>query len=134
LKTNPITYKLVEYDETTIEGSFYEQELQNTQTSIIFQLDAVLKSRTRKGVKEHYVHWFGWDKKYDYNFTTTIVVVKFYSNRGIKTRTHHTRSISSFRESAGVTFFSSSLGVWQEPSRQEPGNEPGGQHSQKDYL
>jgi hypothetical protein len=26
------------------------------------------------------------------------------------------------------------LGVWQEPSRQEPGNEPRGQHSQKDYL
>ena len=31
----------------------------------VFQLDAVLKSRTRKGVKEHFVHWFGWDKKYD---------------------------------------------------------------------
>ena len=65
LKTNPITYKLVEYDDTKIEGSFYEQELQKTHTSIIFQLDAVLKSRTRKGVKDHFVHWFGWDKKYD---------------------------------------------------------------------
>ena len=65
LNTLPVTYKLVEYDDSPIEGSFYEQEIQKTQTSIIFQLDAVLKTRTRKGKKEHFVHWFGWDKKYD---------------------------------------------------------------------
>jgi L-rhamnose mutarotase len=65
LKTIPVTYKLVEYDNTSIEGSFYEAEIQKTQTSIIFQLDAVLKSRTRKKVKEHFVHWFGWSDKYD---------------------------------------------------------------------
>jgi len=65
LNTTPVTYKLVEYDGSAIEGSFYEQELQKSTTSIIFQLDAVLKSRTRKGIKEHFVHWLGWDKKYD---------------------------------------------------------------------
>ena len=65
LNTTPVTYKLVEYDGSAIEGSFYEQELQKSTTSIIFQLDAVLKSRTRKGIKEHFVHWLGWDEKYD---------------------------------------------------------------------
>ena len=49
-----VTY--VEYDNSPTEGSFYEQEIQKTQTSIISQLDAVLKTRTRKGKKEHFVH------------------------------------------------------------------------------
>ena len=65
MDTKPITYKLTEYDGTPIEGSFYEPELQYTDTKLIFQLDAVLKERTVKGKKEHYVHWFGWPKKYD---------------------------------------------------------------------
>jgi hypothetical protein len=65
LDTEPVTYKIKEYDDTLIEGSFYTQELQKVDTNIIFQLDAVLKTRTKKGKKEHFVHWFGWGSKYD---------------------------------------------------------------------
>lgn len=63
--TDPIVYSITEYDGSEIEGNFYTQELQKVTTSVIFQLDAVLKTRTKKGKKEHYVHWFGWNKKYD---------------------------------------------------------------------
>lgn len=65
LETKPNTYKIVEYDGTEVEGSFYEQELQKTNAKDVFKLDAVLKKRTRNKKVEHLVHWYGWPKKYD---------------------------------------------------------------------
>lgn len=63
--TDPVTYNITEYDGSLIEGSFYTEELQKVNTPIIFQLDAVLKTRTKNKKKEHYVHYFGWPNKYN---------------------------------------------------------------------
>jgi hypothetical protein len=63
--TEPVVYSITEYDGSAIEGNFYTQELQKVSTDVIFQLDGVMKTRTVKGKKEHYVHFFQWPKKYD---------------------------------------------------------------------
>ena len=65
LETKPITYKIVEYDGSPIEGSFYEQELQKTNETDSFLIDKVLETRTKKGKKEHLVSWLGWPEKYN---------------------------------------------------------------------
>jgi hypothetical protein len=39
--------------------------LQKVKTDVLFQLDGVMKTRTRNKKKEHFVHWFGWGSKYD---------------------------------------------------------------------
>lgn len=64
-RTTPITYKLDEYDGTPIEGSFYAQELQKTNNPDFFEVEKVLKTRTRRGVKEEYVKFLGWGSKYN---------------------------------------------------------------------
>jgi len=64
-KTSPITYKIVEYDGTPIEGSFYEQELLKTEYMNIFEVEKILKKRKNKGKTQYYVKWLGWDEKYD---------------------------------------------------------------------
>jgi hypothetical protein len=65
LLTKPVTCKIIEYDKTPIEGSFYEQELQKTENKNEFLIDKVLKTRKVKGKTEHLVHWLGWGNKYD---------------------------------------------------------------------
>jgi hypothetical protein len=63
--TVPVVYSIIEYDGSPIEGNFYTQELQKVKTDVLFQLDGVMKTRTRNKKKEHFVHWFGWGSKYD---------------------------------------------------------------------
>jgi hypothetical protein len=61
----PFTYKVVEYDDSPIEGSFYENELQKTKLEKFFLIDKVIKTKTVKGKKQAFVSWVGWDKKYN---------------------------------------------------------------------
>lgn len=62
-KPGPVaTYKVSEYDETPIEGTFYEQDVQKVTVpdKALFRIEKVLK-RTKDKV---YVHWSGWSAKY----------------------------------------------------------------------
>lgn len=60
-----MVYSIIEYDGEPIEGNFYTQELQKVTTDVLFQLDGVIKTRTKNKKKEYYVHFYGWPKKYD---------------------------------------------------------------------
>ena len=57
------TYKVEEWDGTTVEGTFYTQDLQKVtmEDDNLFRIDKIVK---RKGDKV-LVHWKGWPVKYD---------------------------------------------------------------------
>lgn len=59
LPTEPITYRLVDLDDETIKGCFYEHEILKTEKKDISQL-SVEKILKRKG-NEVFVKWLGFD-------------------------------------------------------------------------
>jgi L-rhamnose mutarotase len=61
----PITYKISEWDNTPVEGNFYEQELQKTNLTDTFLVEKVLKKRKRKNINEVFVKWMGYNEKYN---------------------------------------------------------------------
>lgn len=61
LKTVPWTYKIKDFKNNIIEGSFYESELQKTQQKDgDYLVETILKTRKRKGKKEVLVKWLGY--------------------------------------------------------------------------
>ena len=63
--TQPICYKLKDFADEPVKGTFYSQQLQPTSASI-YRIDKILKKRTtKKGVKECLVRWANWDPKFD---------------------------------------------------------------------
>ena len=62
LLTNPITYRIKDFDDKLIEGTFYEQELQKSKQveENIFRVEKMLRTRTRNGRKEVLVKWAGY--------------------------------------------------------------------------
>ena len=61
-------YRLKDWNNKSIEGRFYEQELQKVDIpsgdDAVYKIEIFLKRRTRKGVKEVFVHWAGWHKQF----------------------------------------------------------------------
>lgn len=60
-KTNPITYKLIDYKREPIDGAFYEFEMLKVKNPDIYLIDEILK---RKGNKL-YVKWLGFDNTHN---------------------------------------------------------------------
>lgn len=58
-------YKLKDYRDEDVQGSFYEQELQQVDMPEVFRIEKVLKTRKVKGKKQHLVRWAGWPPQYD---------------------------------------------------------------------
>jgi len=54
-RTNSIIYKITDYNDKEIQGTFYEQELQNS-TQEVFRIDKVVK----KGKTNSLVKWKGY--------------------------------------------------------------------------
>ena len=50
-----------------IDGHFYEEELQALTKDIqsVYKIEQVLKTRIRQAVKEFFVKWLGWPKKFN---------------------------------------------------------------------
>jgi hypothetical protein len=63
--TSPTTYSLVDWNNETIEGRFYEAELQKVIDKGEYRIEKVVKTRTSKGKKEALVKWFGWPEKFN---------------------------------------------------------------------
>jgi hypothetical protein len=61
------TYRLKDWNNEGIEGSFYTSELQkvNVDEQTSYNIEKILKTRTRRGKKEHLVRWQHWGPKYD---------------------------------------------------------------------
>ncbi|KAL3081100.1 hypothetical protein niasHS_011925 [Heterodera schachtii] len=62
--THPHSYRIRDLNGEDIKGIFYDKELVKTTENGTFRAE-VLKSRTRNGVKEHFVRWVGLSDKYN---------------------------------------------------------------------
>ena len=58
--TTPVTYKIIDYNNEEIEGTFYEQELQKS-TQEVFRIEKVIK----KGKNKSLVKWLGYPDKFN---------------------------------------------------------------------
>jgi len=58
--TDPITYKIVDYKNEEIKGSFYEQELQKA-TQELFRIEKIIKKKGNKSL----VKWLGYPDKFN---------------------------------------------------------------------
>ena len=67
LRRIPSVYRLREYDETMLGGTFYERELQRVQQSEadLFRIEKILKARGKGKNEQYLVRWSGWPSKYD---------------------------------------------------------------------
>ena len=60
------TYKIKDYAGESIDGTFYEEELQKVTPNEYYKVEKILKSRKIKGrPKEVLVRWLHWPPKYD---------------------------------------------------------------------
>ena len=59
----PITYKIREWDDTPVQGTFYEQDLQKVTLSDddLFRVEKIIKRQKGRVL----VRWKGWPAKYD---------------------------------------------------------------------
>ena len=60
-------YKVVDWYDRPIRGTFYQKELQKVAVSDddIFKIEKVIKYKGRGNKREALVHWLGWSKKFD---------------------------------------------------------------------
>jgi hypothetical protein len=60
-------YKLKDYQGRDIDGSFYAQELQKADVTdnTLYVIETILKKRIRKGIKEIYVKWAGYNDDFN---------------------------------------------------------------------
>ena len=64
--TDPPTYSLRDYSGEDIKGKFYAEELQRVKKDpAVFEVEKVVRTRTRKGKKEYLVRWMGYGPKHD---------------------------------------------------------------------
>jgi hypothetical protein len=57
---SPAIYKIKDLNDEAIDGFFYEYELQKVEkVPQVFKIEKILKTRTRKGVKESFIKWRG---------------------------------------------------------------------------
>lgn len=60
-------YKLVDFNDSAIAGSFYQAELQKVtiKEDQLWKVEKILKTRKRKGKTENLVRWLYWPKQFD---------------------------------------------------------------------
>ena len=60
-------YKLVDWYNKPVRGTFYQKELQKVEVSDgdMFKIEKVIKYKGRGNRKEALVHWLGWPKQFD---------------------------------------------------------------------
>ncbi|CAB4033161.1 uncharacterized transposon-derived [Paramuricea clavata] len=63
----PPVYKIADFDDEELKGTFYEQELQrvNKSDSDFYRVEEVLRSRMRNKRKEYFVKWLGYPDKFN---------------------------------------------------------------------
>ncbi len=62
--TNPPTYKIQDMNNEAIHGTFYEPELQKSAQEI-YRIEKIIRSRIKKGKKEIFVKWSGYDSSFN---------------------------------------------------------------------
>ena len=64
-KSHPPTYRIKDLEGNIIQGIFYEPELVKTTKDTTYRIAEIIKTRIRKGSKEHFVRWVGFSNKYN---------------------------------------------------------------------
>ena len=59
-RTNPVTYKITDYNDEEIQGTFYEQELQKTSQEV-YRIEKIVK----KGKTTSLVKWKGYPESFN---------------------------------------------------------------------
>ena len=62
--TIPVTYRIKDYQDELVAGSFYEKELQKAKQEV-YRIEKVIRKRTKNGIKEVYVKWRGYADKFN---------------------------------------------------------------------
>src|SRR5271154_1039725 len=65
LNTNPIQYKLIDYGNQEIRGSFYAAELQKVVPPEQYAMERVLQTRVVRGTRQYFVKWFGYGPEFN---------------------------------------------------------------------
>ena len=65
LRTKPIQYKVQDYRNEEIQGSFYGAELQKVARPEVHAIERVIRTRRLKGVKQYYVKWLGYGPEHN---------------------------------------------------------------------
>jgi transposase InsO family protein len=66
LNTSPTTYKIEDYNDEEIEGSFYEPELVKfDKQDEVYEVEKILKTRIKNGEKEYLVSWRSYGPEYN---------------------------------------------------------------------
>jgi hypothetical protein len=66
LNTNPVTYKIEDYNKEEVSGSFYEPELVKfNKQDEDYEIEKILKQRIRNGKKEYFVSWRSYGPEYN---------------------------------------------------------------------
>lgn len=65
VNSNPPKYILSDLMSERVTGGFYEQELQEVTKPDSYWVEKVIKTRTRNGMKESFVKWLGYPKKFN---------------------------------------------------------------------
>ena len=60
-------YRVKDFLNEDIDGHFYEEEMQAVTKDIqsVYKIEQVLKTPKRQGVKDLFVKWLGWPKKFN---------------------------------------------------------------------
>ena len=63
----PVVYTLEDLNGEVLAGTFYEAELQHVTTTPedVYQVEAILKTETRRGKPYHWVKWLGWPASFN---------------------------------------------------------------------
>jgi len=66
VKTNPVTYKIEDYNKEEVSGSFYEQELVLfNKKDELYEVEKILKHRIKNGKKEYFVKWKSYGNEFN---------------------------------------------------------------------
>ena len=67
IKSDPTTYKLVDFTGEKISGSFYESELTHVviPEKPVYRIEKIIMERRRRGKVEYLVKWVGWPEKFN---------------------------------------------------------------------
>ena len=76
-------YSIKDWNNTPVTGRFHDEELQKIELpdgdKSKYKIEKILKRRTRKRMKEVYVHWEGWAKRF-HSWIPASEVDDIYSN------------------------------------------------------
>ncbi|KAF8784258.1 hypothetical protein HNY73_009962 [Argiope bruennichi] len=61
----PIVYKLKDFNNNVIEGTFYEREMQKVKDSGYYPVEKVIKKRSKNGKMEYFVKFLGYPEEFN---------------------------------------------------------------------